>query len=51
MIGGNSEDSERIVSWSGVFREEVEAFRSVLGSLNGLLIVDVLERGGEVLNF
>jgi len=39
-IEGGSEDSVRIVEWSGVFNEEVEAFRMWRGFSNGLSIVD-----------
>ena len=40
----------RIVEWSGVFKEVVEAFRTLLGFSNGLSIVVELEYGNEVLN-
>jgi hypothetical protein len=49
-IGGGAEDSVRIVGWSGVFSEVVEAFRTLSGFSNGLLIVVELECEDEVLN-
>ena len=44
-IGGGSDDSVRIVGWSGVFNEVVEAFRTLPGSPKGLLPVGELELG------
>jgi len=38
MTGGGSDDSERIVGWSGVFKEVVETFRKLSGFSNGLSI-------------
>ena len=47
-IEGGSEDSVRIVGWSGVFKEVVDAFLMLSGSANGLSVI--VECGGEVLN-
>jgi hypothetical protein len=47
---GGSEDSVRIVGWSGVFKEAVESFRMLSGFSNGLSVMAELECGGEVSN-
>jgi len=49
-VGGGREDSERMVGWSGVFKEVVEAFRTLLGFSNGLSIIVELECEGDVSN-
>lgn len=44
-IGGGSDDSVRIVGWSGVFNEVVEAFKTLSGFSKGLFSVLELELG------
>jgi len=45
MIGGGPDDSVRIVGWSGVFNEVVEAFRTLSGFSKGLFPALGLEFG------
>ena len=49
-VGGGSEDSVRIVGWSGVFKEAVESFRMLSGFSNGLSVTVELEYEEEVSN-
>ena len=49
-IGGGSDDSLRTAEWSGVFKEVVEAFWTLSGSLNGLFVAVELEYEVEAPN-